>query len=146
MTDALVVHLDIIIHATEDADKIFESIHQTLGINPEIFDTTQTKGHYRNPIMVATATLRKTDATRFIGILSDRLGIYQRDEIMQTISTRISDSSLYLRLDRQEIVRNGSVMLQDSGTIRIKIHIPIHNRRAEDAFTDILHGSSHKVV
>lgn len=138
MTDTPVIHLDIIIHATEDADKIFESMHQTLGINPEIFDTTQTRGHYRNPIIMATATLRKTDATRFISIFSDKLGIYQRDEITQTISTRISNSSLYLRLDRQEIIRNGSVILQDSGTIRIKIHMPIHNRRAEDVFADIL--------
>ena len=138
MTDTPIIHLDIIIHATEDADKIFDSIHQTLGIKPEIFDTTQTKGHYRNPIIMATATLRKTDATQFISIFSDKLGIYQRDEIIQTISTRISNSSLYLRLDRQEIIRNGSVILQDSGTIRIKIHIPIHNRRAEDVFTDIL--------
>lgn len=138
MADTPVIHLDIIIHATEDADKIFESIHQTLGVNPEIFDTTQTRGHYRNPIIMATATLRKTDATRFISILSDKLGIYQRDEITQTISTRISNSSLYLRLDRQEIIRNGSVILQDSGTIRIKIHMPIHNRRAKDVFADIL--------
>lgn len=132
------IHLDIIIHATEDADKILKSLHQTLYVHPDNFDISQTRGHYHNPIMMAAATLRKKDAARFIRALCERLGTYQRDEIIRTISTRISSSSLYLRLDRQEIVHSGGVMLQDSGTIRVKIHMPIHAGRAEDAFTEML--------
>lgn len=138
MADTSSIHLDIIIHATEDADKIFESLHQTLGINLDIFDASQTKGHYHNPIMMATATLCKKDATQLIKVLCGKLGPYQRDEIIRTISTRISSSSLYLRLDRQDMIRRGEVTLQDSGTIRIKIHTPIHTGRAEDVFTDLL--------
>lgn len=132
------VYIDTIIHSTEDADKIFGSLHQTLGTNPDIFDISQTRGHYRNPIILATATLRKKDAVQFIKVLCNKLGPYQRDEIIRTASTRIKNSSLYLRLDRQDIIRSGDVILRDSGTIRIKIHTPIHAGRAEDVFADLL--------
>lgn len=132
------VRIDIIIHATEDTLKILESAYNTLGVPPETFEMSHTRGHYRNPITMATATLYKSDAIQFIKMLCDKLGPRQIDDIIGTLSTRIDNSTLYLRISRQDIIRNGAATLYDSGTIRIKVHTPVYDERAENAFTKLL--------
>lgn len=138
MAAGTTARIDIIIHATEDASRILQSLQRSLGVEPDRFEMSHTRGHYRNPIVTAAATLRKGDSASFAKRLFARLGRSQIDQILQTLPSRVEDSALYLRLDRQEMIRSDSILLRDSGTIRIRIGARIHGEPAAGVFGRLL--------
>ena len=61
MVDKLEITIDVIIHATEDLSKIFQSFNDILEIEEESFSITETTGYYENPIiMLNTKLVKKT--------------------------------------------------------------------------------------
>ena len=61
MVDKLEITIDVIIHATEDISKIFQSFKEVLEIDEENFLITETTGYFENPIICTKCkTCKKT--------------------------------------------------------------------------------------
>jgi len=140
MADKIEITVDVIIHATEDISKIFQSFEEILEIKEEDFTTTETTGYFENPIILLNSKLVKSQAQKFIKKLVKLLPMDQVNNLIEEIEERTIDSRFHLRLDKQELVK-GKLIVSQKDTIKIKIHSPIYNKKDTiKIFTDILHS------
>ncbi len=128
MIDKLEITIDVIVHATEDISKIFQSFSNVLEIEEESFAITETNGYYENPIIMLNAKLVKKQAKSFMEKFLNLLSKNQINQLIEEIEERIADSKFHLRLDKQELI-NGVVVLSEKDTIKIRIHTPIYNKK-----------------
>ena len=128
MIDKLEITIDVIVHATEDISKIFQSFYDILEIEEESFAITETTGYYENPIIMLNAKLVKKQAKSFMEKFLKLLSSNQINQLTEEIEERIADSKFHLRLDKQELIK-GVVVLSEKDTIKIRIHTPIYNKK-----------------
>ena len=128
MIDKLEITIDIIVHATEDISKIFQSFYDILEIEEKSFSITETTGYYENPIIMLNAKLVKKQAKSFMDKFLKLLSKNQINQLIEEIEERIEDSKFHLRLDKQELIK-GVVVLSEKDTIKIRIHTPIYNKK-----------------
>tara|TARA_B110000438_G_scaffold42006_1_gene41789 strand:+ start:73 stop:246 length:174 start_codon:yes stop_codon:yes gene_type:complete len=57
MVDKLEITINVIIHATEDISKIFQSFNEILEVDEENFAITETTGYFENPIILLKQNL-----------------------------------------------------------------------------------------
>jgi RNA-binding protein len=111
--------ISIIVHATEEKDKILEHLSSSLSVSPDSFSTEFAEGHWGNKIVLLTSILSKNEANFLyvkikscltdtdVALLSDFFDFYDEK------------GNLYIRLDKQRICM-GRVSLSDKDSIRIK--------------------------
>ena len=128
MINKIEVTIDIIVHSTEDISKIFESFDKVLEVKEEDFMNLETTGYFENPIILLNAKLVKKQARNFMKKILKVLSINQIKELIEEIEERTTDSKFHLRLDKQELVK-GVLVLNEKGTVKIKIHTPIYNKK-----------------
>ena len=128
MIDKLEITIDVIVHATEDISKIFQSFYDILEIEEESFSITETTGYYENPIIMLNAKLVKKQAKSFMEKFLKLLSRNQINQLIEEIEERTADSKFHLRLDKQELIK-GVVTLSEKDTIKIRIHTPIYNKK-----------------
>ena len=128
MIDKLEITIDVIVHATEDISKIFQSFYDILEIEEESFTITETTGYYENPIIMLNAKLVKKQAKSFMEKFLKLLSKNQINQLIEEIEYRTADSKFHLRLDKQELVK-GTIILSEKDTIKIKIYTPIYNKK-----------------
>jgi len=128
MIDKLEITIDVIVHATEDISKIFQSFYDILEIEEKSFSITETTGYYENPIIMLNAKLVKKQAKSFMNKFLKLLSKNQINQLIEEIEERIEDSKFHLRLDKQELIK-GVVVLSEKDTIKIRIHTPIYNKK-----------------
>ena len=128
MIDKLEITIDVIVHATEDISKIFQSFYDILEIEEESFSITETTGYYENPIIMLNTKLVKKQAKSFMKKFLELLSSNQINQLIEEIEERIEDSKFHLRLDKQELIK-GVVVLSEKDTIKIRIHTPIYNKK-----------------
>ncbi|MCS5528742.1 MAG: exosome protein [Nitrosopumilus sp.] len=138
MADKIEVTVDVIVHATEDISKIFQSFNEILEIEEENFNIIETTGYFENPIILLNSKLVKDQAQKFIKKLVKLLPIDQVNNLIEEIEERTIDSRFHFRLDKQELVK-GKLIVSQKDTIKIKIHSPIYNKKdTVKIFTEIL--------
>ena len=128
MINKLEITIDVIIHATEDVSKIFQSFNEILEINEEDFTIIETTGYYENPITMLNVKIVKKEAKEFMKKFLKLLSKNQINQLIKEIEERTADSKFHLRLDKQELVK-GIIVLSEKDTIKIKIHTPIYNKK-----------------
>ena len=128
MIDKLEITINVIIHSTEDILKIFKSFDEVLEVKEEDFMNLETTGYFENPIIMLNAKLIKKQAQNFMKKILKVLSINQIKELIEEIEERTADSKFHLRLDKQELVK-GVLVLNEKGTVKIKIHTPIYNKK-----------------
>ena len=127
MTKQLQVMLEIIFHATEDSRKIFDPIFELFQIKQDEFSQEEMLGYYGNPIILAKIVLTKEKAENFIRNLISRITKSQVDEILENIDMYFDDSSLFLRISKNDLARN-IINLQQNNAIKIRIKVPIYKK------------------
>ncbi|MBT5200471.1 MAG: exosome protein [Thaumarchaeota archaeon] len=138
MANKIEVTIDVIVHATEDISKIFQSFEEILEIEEEQFSVSETTGHFENPITLLNITITKKQAQNFVKKLVEKLSKVEIDELVDEIEERVIDSRFHMRLDKQELV-NGKIKISEKDTIKLKIHTPIYNKKdTVKVFSDIL--------
>jgi hypothetical protein len=138
MANKIEVTVDVIVHATEDISKIFQSFNEILEIEEENFNIIETTGYFENPIILLNSKLVKDQAQKFIKKLVKLLPIDQVNNLIEEIEERTIDSRFHFRLDKQELVK-GKLIVSQKDTIKIKIHSPIYNKKDTiKIFTEIL--------
>ena len=138
MADKIEVTIDVIVHATEDISKIFQSFEDVLELKEEDFTIHETVGHFENPIIILNAKIQKKQAQNFVKKLFKSLSVEQISELIQEIEERTVDSRFHMRLDKQELIK-GNLRISEKDTIKIKIHTPVYNKKdTVKLFTEIL--------
>ena len=138
MVHKIEITIDVIVHATEDMAKIFQSFEDVLEVTEEDFTIEETEGHYENPIILLNAKIVKKQAQNLIDKFHKLLPVDQVNELIDEIEERTVDSRFHMRLDKQELIK-GNVVVREKGTIKLKIHTPIYNKKDTiKTFTEIL--------
>jgi len=124
----LEVTIDVIVHATEDISKFFENFNEMFGLEKEVFSTSSVTGHFDNPITIIRAKITKKFALQFLDRFLHTLSDDQKKEIIQEIEERVEDSTLHIRLNKQEFVL-GKIAFKEKDAIKLKIQTPIYNKK-----------------
>ena len=127
MTHQLEITAEVILHATEDSRKIFEPIFDLFQINEDEFTIEKTLGHYGNTITLAKITLVKKRAEEFVKKLASKIPKAQMKELIENMDMHFEDTSLFLRIGKNEIVRK-EISLQQNNAIKIKIKMPVYKK------------------
>ena len=128
MIDKIEVTIDVIVHATEDILKIFQSFEDLLGPKKEEFTINETTGYFENPITMLNVKIVKKQAENFMKKLLELLSHQQINELIEEIEERTIDSRFHMRLDKQELIK-GNLIISEKDTIKLKIHTPIYNKK-----------------
>ena len=137
MVDKIEITIDVIVHATEDISKIFQSFEEILDVKKEDFTIEETVGHYENPIIVLNTKIIKKQAQNFMNKLLELLSAEQVNDLIEEIDERTVDSKFHMRFDKQELIK-GNLVIKEKDTIKLKIHTPIYNKKnTVKIFTEI---------
>ena len=128
MTRNTVIKIDLILHATEDFQKIAEPLNDLFGIEDDEIAKRDVPGHFGNPIMMLHVDLKKKKAEQFIKKLVSLIPIDMITELLANIEERIFESSLYIRFSKQNFVKK-VLTLEEKDPIRIGIYTPIYVKK-----------------
>ena len=128
MTKSTIIKIDLILHATEDFQKVAEPLNELLGIEKEEIIKQNLSGHFGNPIFMLHAELKKKRADQFIKKL---VSLIPRDimaEILTNIEELIFESSMYIRFSKQDFVKK-ILTVEEKDPIRVSIYIPTYVKK-----------------
>ena len=128
MDEKVEVTIEVILHATEDERKIFDSFLDIFGIEEQEFEKERLVGHYENPITFLRAKITKNKASSFIKKLVSNLPQDQISEVIDDMENRVQDSMLHIRLGKQELVKR-NLVLQENDAVKVKIYTPIYTKK-----------------
>ena len=98
------VKIDVILHATESQEKIFDSFKENFGLKEENFKIKNLTGHFDNPITIISTNLKKKDAVSFISNILKTISKTEFNEIYDSIDENITSSGLKLKINKQKTV------------------------------------------
>jgi RNA-binding protein len=108
--------IGIIVHETEEKDKILEHLNSTLGVSSGSFSTGFAEGHWGNKILLLTSILGKSEANSLYMKVKSILG--DKDSALLS-NFYDGKGNLYVRLDKQRVCK-GKVTLSEGDSVRIK--------------------------
>ena len=110
----------IIIHATEDKNKVLESICGIFCIDADRFRHTELVGHWGNRILLLTGSLESAEANRLIQKILLSLSSVEKNQLSSSSHSFIDEKgNLYLRLDKQRICQK-RISLSETDSIRLR--------------------------
>ena len=128
------VKIDVILHATENIDKIFESFLYNLNLERKDFEVQNLTGHFDNPITLLSINLKKKNAEKFISKLREIMSKTDFDEIYENIEENISSSGLKLKISKQKMIE-GKIILENKDAIKINISCPVYVKKDSKIFS-----------
>lgn len=122
--------LRVIVHATEDIEKVKKAVANVLGENIEL-KTVRTKGFFGNEIIILSGEISKKK--NILNVLSRILSEKSNyNYIISTLSDRIDEKlRLYLRLDKQEAYRGQIVATEGDDVISLVVSFNVYPRKKE---------------
>ena len=112
--------ISVVIHATEDKDKVISKIVKVLSLNSARFQEINTRGHWGNQIVLLNLSLGQSHAGKIIKTIYTSLGDNNKTAFLSSLEKSIDEKyNLYVRIDKQSICR-GEISLSDQDSIKIK--------------------------
>tara|TARA_B100000470_G_scaffold175954_1_gene140191 strand:- start:61 stop:489 length:429 start_codon:yes stop_codon:yes gene_type:complete len=122
------VKIDVVLHATENQEKFFDSFLENFDIKQENFYIQNLTGHFDNPIILASTNLKKEGAKAFVIKFFNIINTTDFDKIYKNIEESISNSGLKLKISKQEMI-SGSVVLEDKDAVKITMTCPVYVKK-----------------
>ena len=122
------VKIDVILHATENIDKIFESFLHNLNLERKNFEVQNLTGHFDNPITLLSINLKKKNAEKFISKFCNGINKTDFDEIYENIEENVSSSGLKLKISKQKMIE-GKIILENKDAVKINISCPVYVKK-----------------
>ena len=142
MTRNIVAKIDLILHATEDFQKIAEPLNDLFGIEKEDVAKQELSGHFGNPILMLQVEMKKKRADQFIKKLVSLIPRETMSELLTNIEERIFESSMYIRFSKQYFVKK-ILALEEKDPIRITIYTPTYvKKEIPDTYRKLLNQNN----
>tara|TARA_Y100000590_G_scaffold350673_1_gene402670 strand:- start:5620 stop:6036 length:417 start_codon:yes stop_codon:yes gene_type:complete len=121
----LEVRINLILHATENQEKVLDCFEQIFNIEQKDFHIKQIPGHFNNPILLVSCSLKKISAESFIKKLFSKMEKNEYEQIYNNIDEFVSSSGLSLRINKQKIFLD-IISLSKEDAVKITINTPVY--------------------
>jgi RNA-binding protein len=112
--------ISVVLHATEDIEKVKSSIIKVLCLNSNKFEESDTRGHWGNEISFINLNLEHTEAGHLIKRIYAMLDKNSKSRLLDSLEESVDDkNNLHLRIDKQSLC-SGKMALSDQDSIKIK--------------------------
>ena len=112
--------INVLVHATENENKILHSIDNVLSISAEKFSYSASEAHWGNRILLLTATIDGQSAKDLILKIMSSLNSNDKYLLSSLFDKYVDEKgNLYIRLDKQRICK-GKISLSESDSIRVR--------------------------
>jgi len=139
-----IIKIDLILHATEDFQKVAEPLNELLGIEKEEIVKQNLSGHFGNPIFMLHAELKKKRADQFIKKFVTLIPKDTMMEMLTNIEELIFESSMYIRFSKQNLVKR-ILIPEEKDPIRIAIYAPTYvKKKIPDTYRKLLNENNDK--
>ena len=128
MTRNTIIKIDLILHATEDFQKIADSLSDLFGIESDEITKHEVPGHFGNAILMLHMDLKKKKADEFIKKFVSLIPRNTIVDLLENIEERIFESSLYIRFSKQDFVKK-ILTLEEKDPIRITVYTPTYIKK-----------------
>jgi len=128
MVTKINLKIEIIVHATEDYQKMFDSLCDIFEIESSEITKKEFLGHFGNPILMLHIQMKNKRAE---GLIKKLISTISRDDVKDLLAgmdERISDSTLYLRFSKQNFVKK-TLTFQEKDPVRIMIFTPVYIKK-----------------
>jgi len=98
--------IDVIIHATEDYNKILTSLKNVLKLDTNRIERRDLSGHYGNPLIYCRIKLRSDETKQLLHNIREKIEKEDYYYLMNFIEEYYYNNTFYLRLDKQMLCRN----------------------------------------
>ena len=120
--------IEVIVHATEDYQKISDCLFDMFEIESNEITKKEFLGHFGNPILMLHIQMKNGRAEELIKKLISTISQNNIKNLLVDIEERISDSTLYLRFSKQNFVKK-TLTFQEKDPVRIIIFTPIYIKK-----------------
>ncbi len=121
----LEVKINLILHATENENKVLESLENVFGVEQKDFQIEQVPGHFNNPILLISSKLKKTNAENFIKVFFSKMKKDDFEQVFENVEDYVTSSGLNLRISKQKLVSENLTMSKEDA-IKINISTPVY--------------------
>ena len=121
----LEVKINLILHATEDENKVLEKLEENFGVEQKDFQIEQIPGHFNNPILLISSQLKRNPAQNFVSLFFSKMKKDEFQEIFDDVEYFVTSSGLSLRISKQKLI-SGILTLSKEDTIKINISTPVY--------------------
>ncbi len=128
MTRKINAKIEMILHATEDYQKISEALYDMFVIDRDKITVQRLSGHFGNPILMLYVEMKKKSAEIFLKKLVSIIPKTQFTYILEDLEERIHDSTLYLRFSKQKFIKK-TLILEEKDPIKISIYTPVYVKK-----------------
>ena len=128
MVTKINLKIEIIVHATEDYQKMSDSLCDMFEIESSEITKKEFLGHFGNPILMLHIQMKNNRAE---GLIKKLISTISRDDVKDLLAgmdERISDSTLYLRFSKQNFVKK-TLTFQEKDPVRIMIFTPVYIKK-----------------
>ena len=128
MVRKISLKIEVIVHATEDYQKIYDSLCDLFEIEPGEITKKEFLGHFGNPILMLHIQMKNKRAEKLIKKLISTISRDDVKDLLAGMDERISDSTLYLRFSKQNFVKK-TLTFQEKDPVRIMIFTPVYIKK-----------------
>ncbi len=97
------VTIELILHATENFQKVYDAFFDLFVIEKDDISKQELVGHFGNPIFMLHIQIKKIKAYEVVKKLISIMPKSELDLILKDLENRIDNSSLYLRFSKQKV-------------------------------------------
>ena len=121
----LEIRIDLILHATENENKVLEELESVFHIEQKHFQIEQVPGHFNNPILLISSKLKKKSAVDFVKIFFSKMKKEDFNEIFDNVDEYVTSSGLSLRISKQMLISK-ILTISREDAIKISISTPVY--------------------
>jgi hypothetical protein len=121
----LEVKINLILHATENENRVLEILEDVFHIEQKKFQIEQVPGHFNNPILLISSKLKKKSAQDFVSIFFSKTEKDEFQEIFDNVEDYVTSSGLNLRISKQRLISE-ILTLSKEDAIKININTPVY--------------------
>ncbi|MFQ5921023.1 MAG: RNA-binding domain-containing protein [Nitrososphaerales archaeon] len=112
--------LELVIHATEDMQKILSTVESVIGIKPEEFAVGSIGGYFGNEIKLLKASLGGEHATDLAYEIAKRMSGADREHMRDNFDLYLDEkNSLHVRISKQALFE-GRIVLSQADSLKIR--------------------------
>ena len=119
------VKINLILHSTENENKILEKLESIFCIEQKNFQIEEISGHFNNPILLISCKLKKKSAENFVNIFFTKMKKTDFKDIFDNVEDYVTSSGLSLRVSKQKLISE-ILTISKEDAVKINISTPVY--------------------